>query len=101
MKTLVFSRNPYGFISDLFVKNNEKVERFSEVRQKDNDWEVIGLLKGKRVHRFIPYDALKKNHEGAMSYKVLLPRANGSGVFGEVFSTPMSACRCSLVLIPS
>ena len=89
MKTLVSSRNPYGFISDLFVKNNEKVERFSEVRQKDNDWEVIGLLKGKRVHRFIPYDALKKNHEGAMSYKVLLPRANGSGVFGEVFSTPM------------
>lgn len=24
-----------------------------------------------------------------MSYKVLVPRANGSGVFGEVFSTPM------------
>jgi hypothetical protein len=89
MKTLVSSWNPYGFISDLFVKNNEKVERISEDRQNDNDWEIIGLLKGKRVRRFIPHDALKKNHEGAMSYKVLLPRANGSGVFGEVFSTPM------------
>ena len=89
MKTLVSSRNPYGFISDLFVKNNEKVERISEDRQAENDWEIIGLLKGKRVRRFIPYDALKKNHEGAMAYKVLLPRANGSGVFGEVFSTPM------------
>lgn len=89
MKTLVSSRNPYGFISDLFVKNNEKVERISEDRQRDDDWEVIGLLKGKRVRRFIPHDALKKNHEGAMAYKVLLPRANGSGVFGEVFSTPM------------
>ena len=89
MKTLVSSRNPYGFISDLFVKNNEKVERISEDRQADNDWEVIGLLKGKRVRRFIPHDALKKNIEGAMSYKVLVPRANGSGVFGEVFSTPM------------
>lgn len=89
MKTLVSSRNPYGFISDLFVKNNEKVERISVDRQRDNDWEVIGLLKGKRVRRFIPYDALNKNHEGAMAYKVLLPRANGSGVFGEVFSTPM------------
>lgn len=89
MKTLVSSWNPYGFISDLFVKNNEKVERISEDRQAENDWEIIGLLKGKRVRRFIPYDALKKNHEGAMAYKVLLPRANGSGVFGEVFSTPM------------
>jgi hypothetical protein len=89
MKTLVSSWNPYGFISDLFVKNNEKVERISEDRQRDDDWEVIGLLKGKRVRRFIPHDALKKNHEGAMAYKVLLPRANGSGVFGEVFSTPM------------
>lgn len=89
MKTLVSSWNPYGFISDLFVKNNEKVERISEARQKDDDWEVIGLLKGKRVRRFIPHEALKKNVEGAMAYKVLLPRANGSGVFGEIFSTPM------------
>lgn len=89
MKTQVSSRNPYGFISDLFVKNNEKVERISEDRQTDNDWEIIGLLKGKRVRRFIPHNALKKNFEGAMAYKVLLPRANGSGVFGEVFSTPM------------
>ena len=89
MKTQVSSRNPYGFISDLFTKNNEKVARISEVRHANDDWEIIGLLKGKRVRRFIPYNALKKNHEGAMSYKVLLPRANGSGVFGEVFSTPM------------
>lgn len=89
LKTLVSSRNPYGFISDLFTKNNEKVERISEVRQRDDDWEIIGLLKGKRVRRFIPHDALKKNIEGAMSYKVLVPRANGSGVFGEIFSTPM------------
>ncbi len=89
MKTLVSSRNPYGFISDLFVKNNEKVQRISENREHNNDWEVVGLLKAKRVRRFIPHNTLKKNIEGAMSYKVLIPRANGSGVFGEVFSTPM------------
>lgn len=83
------SRNPYGFISDLFVKNNEKVQRISENREHNNDWEVVGLLKAKRVRRFIPHNTLKKNIEGAMSYKVLIPRANGSGVFGEVFSTPM------------
>lgn len=89
MKTLVSSRNPYGFISDLFVKNNEGVKRISENRESQDDWEVIGLLKGKRVVRYIPNNELKKNIEGAMSYKVLIPRANGSGVFGEVFSTPM------------
>lgn len=89
MKTLVSSWNPYGFISDLFVKNNEGVKRISENRESKDDWEVIGLLKGKRVIRYIPNNELKKNIEGAMSYKVLIPRANGSGVFGEVFSTPM------------
>ncbi|NCU29057.1 hypothetical protein EOM60_00400 [Candidatus Saccharibacteria bacterium] len=89
MKTQVSSWNPYGFISDLFTKNNEKVERISEDRQKDDDWEIIGLLKGKRVRRFIPHEALKKNIEGAIGWKVLIPRANGSGVFGEALSSPM------------
>lgn len=89
MKTQVSSRNPYGFISDLFTKNNEKVSRISETRQKDDDWEIIGLLKGKRVRRFIPYEALKKNVGGAMGWKVFVPRANGSGVFGEALSSPM------------
>ncbi len=89
MKTLVSSRNPYGFISDLFTKNNEGVSRISEKPMADDDWKIIGLLQGKRVFRYIPNEALKKNKEGAKAYKVLVPRANGSGAFGEVFSTPM------------
>lgn len=89
MKTLVSSRNPFGFISDFFVKNNEAVRRISEDKKYPNDYKVIGLLKGKRVYRYIPNDELKKNRKGADSWKVFVPRANGSGVFGEVFSTPM------------
>lgn len=89
MKTLVSSRNPYGFISDLFTKNHENVSRISEKREKEDDYKIIGLLKNKRVIRYIPNEALKKNIEGAQAYKVLVPRANGSGAFGEVFSTPM------------
>ena len=89
MKTLVSSWNPFGFVSDLFIKNNEKVSRISENKESENDYLVHGLLKGKRVIRYIPNIELKKNIAGAKAYKVFLPRANGSGTFGEVFSTPM------------
>lgn len=89
MKTQVSSWNPFGFVSDLFVKNNEGVSRISENKEKDNDYLIHGLLKGKRVTRYIPNSELKKNIEGANAYKVFLPRANGSGTFGEVFSNPM------------
>lgn len=92
LNTWVSSRNPFGFISDLFTKNKEGVSRISEEKQQDDDYLVHGLLKNKRVIRYIPNSALKKNIHIAHSYKVFLPRANGSGVFGEVFSTPMMIC---------
>lgn len=89
MRTLVSSWNPFGFVSDLFTKNNEEVSRISENKMSSDDYLVHGLLKGKRTIRYIPNNELKKNIDGAKSYKVFLPRANGSGTFGEVFSTPM------------
>ena len=89
MKTQVSSCNPFGFVSDLFTKNNEGVSRISEDKQSDDDYLIHGLLGGKRVIRYIPNSALQKNIEGAKAYKTFLPRANGSGTFGEVFSTPM------------
>ena len=89
MRTLVSSRNPFGFVSDLFTKNNEGVSRISEEKLASDDYLVHGLLKGKRTIRYIPNNELKKNIDGAKAYKVFLPRANGSGTFGEVFSTPM------------
>lgn len=89
MKTLVSSRNPFNFVSDLFVKNNEGVSRISEKMVCEDDYIVYGLLKAKRVIRYIPNAELKKNIGGAKAYKVFLPRANGSGIFGEVFSTPI------------
>ena len=90
IREIVSPRNPFGFISDLFTKNNEGIERISTTRQKENDWEVLGLIKNKRTTRFIPYEALQSKYlKNAKSYKVLVPRANGSGAFGEVFSTPV------------
>lgn len=89
VRDIVSSRNPFGFVSDLFVKNNEGVERISETKMAPDDYKISGLLGGKRVFRYIPNSALKKNIAGAKAYKVLLPRANGSGALGEVFSSPM------------
>ena len=89
MKTLVSSWNPFGFVSDLFVKNNEGVSRISETKICEDDYIVYGLLNSKRTIRYIPNRDLKKNLSGAKSWKVLIPRANGSGAFGEVFSTPI------------
>ena len=87
LRELVSSRNPYGYISDFFTKNNEGVE-ISEL-PIDEVYLIHGLLNTKRVVRYIAGDAPVKNIEGAKSYKVFLPRANGSGALGEVFSTPM------------
>ena len=89
LKTLVSSWNPYGFVSDLFTKNNEGVSRISEKPELSDDFMIVGLLKGKRVIRYIPNNALKKNIDGAKAYKVLVTRANGSGIFGEAFSSPI------------
>lgn len=88
-KRMVSSWNPFGFVSDLFTKNNENVSRISESPEASDDYVIHGLLKNKRVLRYIPNFELKKNLEGAKSWKVFLPRANGSGAFGETFSSPM------------
>jgi hypothetical protein len=88
MKELVSSWNPFGFISDLFTKNNDGV-RLSETKVDEDDYLIYGLFKTKRTTRYIPNNALTKNISGAKNWKVFIPRANGSGAFGEVFSSPM------------
>ena len=70
-------------------KNNEGVSRISETKICDDDYMVYGLLNAKRTTRYIPNNELKKNLDGANNWKVFIPRANGSGAFGEVFSTPI------------
>ena len=88
MSEMVSSRNPYGFISDFFEKNNEKVEQFEEI-SPEHDVAVYGLLKGKRLIKYIARKDLIKDTGGFDKYKVFVPRANGSGAFGEKFSTPI------------
>ena len=76
---------------DKRFRNNAfaKVPVFTENSQQDDDIPVFGILKGKRVYRYIPTKYVDKNHDNLHRWKVLVPRANGSGAIGEVEMTPL------------
>ena len=61
---------------------------FSEYKNAEHDIEILGLINNKRVHKFISEKYLEK-HLNLRKYKVVLPKANGSGAIGEVLSTPL------------
>lgn len=62
---------------------------FTEEKVNDDDISVIGIIKNKRVWRYIPKKYIDMEHENLTKYKVLLPTSNGSGAIGEVLSTPL------------
>lgn len=76
---------------DKRFRNNifEKIDAFAEEKVSEDDIRVLGILKNKRVWRYIPKRFMELDHENLYSWKVLLPRANGSGAIGEVSSTPL------------
>ena len=66
-------------------------EVFLENEPNDNEEEyakMYGLIKGKRTYRFVK-KAYIKAPDNFESYKVFIPKANGSGAIGEVLSTPV------------
>ena len=65
----------------------DKLDVFTEAK-KDGDIAIHGLIKNKRVIRFINRKYIEDS-ENLEKYKVLVPKANGSGAIGEVLSTPM------------
>ena len=66
----------------------DKVSVFSEQPKSENDIAIHGLIKNKRVIRYINRKYIEAS-ENLEIFKVLLPQANGSGSIGEVLSTPM------------
>ena len=63
---------------------------FVEIKPQDgHDYiELLGNLKGERVYRWFRRGYLKEI-DNLLKYKVVLPKANGSGAIGEVLSTPI------------
>lgn len=76
---------------DKRFRNNafEKVPVFSAERANEDDFCVLGIIKNKRVWRYIPRKYVDKGHENLFRWKVLVPRANGSGAIGETIPTPL------------
>lgn len=59
---------------------------FSDVRHADDDISVLGLVKSKRTRRFIERRYVDTDGN-LFGYKALLPKAIGSGAFGESLGT--------------
>lgn len=75
---------------DKRFRNNifEKIPLFTDT-PGNNSIKVLGILKNKRVWKYIPTKYVDMSHENLHKWKVLVPRANGSGAIGEILSTPL------------
>lgn len=86
MQQIVSGRKPFGLTTDFF-KNPKKYDLppVHTMKQADDDIEIIGLERLKRVSRYVPKDYPIPSGEHLVDgWKVLVPYAYGSGEFGEV-----------------
>lgn len=58
---------------------------FTDAPTADDDYCVFGLVNGKRGKKYCHRRYLKANHKSLYKYKVLVPKATGSGKFGDTF----------------
>lgn len=65
--------------ADKRFRNNifDKIDAFKENKQHEDDIPVIGVIKNKRVWRYLPEKYFDMTHENIHKYKVLVPRSNG------------------------
>ena len=75
---------------DSRFRNNifDKIPVFMD-EESENSIQILGILKNKRVYRYIPIKYIDMSHKNIRKWKVFVPRANGSGALGEVLSTPL------------
>ncbi|MEG2934483.1 MAG: hypothetical protein RR842_12990, partial [Gordonibacter sp.] len=71
-------------------RNNifDKIPLF-QTGEVENSIQVLGIQNNQRTWKYFPKKYTEANHESLNQWKVLVPRANGSGVLGEVLSTPL------------
>lgn len=58
---------------------------FTDNPTEADDYIVYGLVSGKRGQKYCHRRYLKSNHKSLTRYKVLVPKAAGSGQFGDAF----------------
>lgn len=66
----------------------EQINIFSPKPHKRSDVRIFGLIKNKRTYKWIGKKFLDA-HGNLDKFKVVLPKANGSGALGETLSSPV------------
>ncbi|WP_417085385.1 Eco57I restriction-modification methylase domain-containing protein [Lancefieldella rimae] len=107
LDSIVTNRGVYRFSQIVYDEEPEEMKKVTDsrilsgaferfprffIKNKPNDgYEYIlifGKYEGQRVYRWIRKDYVKAN-SNLEKYKVMVPKANGSGALGEVLSTPL------------
>ena len=73
-------------------------ELFADEAQPDKQALIYGLIKNKRTYKWFNRKYLSPP-DNFDSYKVFIPKANGSGAIGEVLSTPVVGHTESFLII--
>lgn len=76
----------YDVKSSIFERFSD-LQIFTDNKVNDDDVQFIGLIKLKRVTKYIKNEYVKE-HPNLDKWKVILPGSNGSGALGEALSTP-------------
>ncbi|MCD7855423.1 MAG: restriction endonuclease [Clostridiales bacterium] len=65
-----------------------KFNCFKEHPDNTSDIEVYGVLKNKRQHKFIDKKYVDMSDDNIGKFKIILPKADGSGAFGDTLTYP-------------
>jgi len=80
----------YGQEKRLTTSIFEQLGIFSETNNSKDMYKILGLINNKRVFKFVERKYID-NHDNIEKFKVILPKSNGTGMLGEVLSTPLIA----------
>lgn len=77
---------------DKRFRNNifTKVNLFRDKKINIDDIATIGVIKNKRINKFINKKYVDFEHPNIKKYKALVARANGSGKYGDTMSSPFT-----------
>ena len=78
-----------GHLNDITTNIFDKIpELFFEEKISDDYVGIYGRKNNDRILKWIKKDYIEE-HENLNSYKIFVPKSNGSGAIGEVLSTPV------------
>lgn len=64
------------------------LKMFNDSKQSGNDIAIYGVINNKRIIKYIKHEYVDCTANNIAKYKVILPKAEGSGRFGEIVTNP-------------